>query len=1742
MTIVDEEKLQNCISRREIIFSRMQSLFDSTTKDLINNKDNLADFLVRYDRIEIHYVDFDSVQAEIFALCLKLKDTTTQLASLQQTTAFEDLYYRVRACARINNFRTTQEKLAEANKVAPSTSVSVTRESVAVAPRLPKLEIPVFTGELHEWSNFYALFETTIDKNKSLSNIEKFQYLKTFLGGPALSLIESLPLSPANYPIAYKTVVDRYQNKRNLGTYYLNKLFSFRPLSSDSLDNLRKHYDCFQTTFAAYLAVGLGNPADFFAMHLALRALDVDTRQRFETNFDMNEVPTFDNLMVFVQKQCHIKEISQGTGQPPQVSVQRKPATPHQPSSSSYGFRSARNTLVSTAQPTPASASCPLCKENHKLFQCSSFQAADPTKRYELVKSHKKCFNCLGNHMLSECKSRSRCSKCSSPTHHTLLHFVKPHAAVLAASPVPASSDDDVNILTCHTREKSTVLLATAQARIQDASGSFQPIRLLIDPGSEISCISSSAVQQLGLKVSSSRIHISGIGNNHTLQSKGSVICKLLPSLASSVEVATEAVILSKISSDLPSVSLPAGVREQYSSICLADSDFHKSGKIDFLLGADLYPHILVTKGPTIIQGEPVAINTIFGWVLMGKVPVPSSSEIKTSLFVHTESADPLDALMKRFWEVEEVSTQKFENPEDKTCEEFYQDTTVREPNGRYCVSLPFKEEPPAVGSTRDIALRRFLSLESRLHKQPQLFDEYKKFIDEYRELGHLSLATYPSPFIIPHHCVYKNDKLRVVFDSSVKDNNGISLNESLMIGPKLQSDIPDIILSMRFHRVALCADVKMMFRGISLNSDHRKYQHIFWRDSPNAPLQELELNTVTYGFSSSPYLAQRTMRQLVEDEGKSFPLASHAVLHETYVDDITSGAADVKTALVLRDELIALLGKAQLSLRKWASSHPEILSDLPTDHVQSAIGFGGEDGGALKVLGLEWRPNQDVFTYTITPPVIDSQHTKRSILSTIARLFDPVGWLSPTTFFAKCIIQRTWLAGLDWSAPLPEEIAADWNNFLNQIVSLSEISIPRFCHITPSSKYSILGFCDGSEKGYAAVLYLRSASSENDIHISLLKAKSRVAPLKSATIPRLELLAALLLSRLLVSIQGVVQKLNVKNVFLFSDSTVVLGWLRTSPHRLKTFVANRVVEILDNTAPSSWHHISTHENPADCASRGLLPKDLVKHPLWWTGPSFISQPQDTWSLTNYNVTTEDLPEVKTNVMVATEPEKNLFLAVIEKHSSLVRLQRVVGFVLRFVHNVRSAKSLRKTGPLGIDELNKSMDLCVRVVQEDNFSDVMKRMMSDPQFKHSLRRLSPFTDEKHLVRVGGRLKNSELSYTAKHPLLLPKESRLSVLICIHYHLYTLHGGPLIVQSIVQRRYWILSLRSLVRQCIFKCLPCYKLKAQTLTPPMSDLPAVRFEQIRAFLNVFVDYAGFFLLKESTRRNAKTYKGYMAIFICMSTKAIHLEVVTDLSTSAFLAALDRFVARRGLAAKIYSDNGTNFVGAARHLKEVYQLLRQSHDEISDYLGQREIRWYFNPPNAPNFSGLVERGVQSVKHHIKRVIGEQSLTYELFATFCCRCESIINSKPLCGLPSSDPHDGNDYLTPAHFLVGSTLLSVPEEDLTSQPMNRLNRWQLIRQAVQSFWRRWSNEYLHTLMPRSKWNTESRELKLGEVVFVQSTVNQMQPLRWPIGRVEQLIAGRDGIVRVAEIRVANGVLLTRPLNKLVPLPYPHTE
>ncbi|XP_029346336.1 uncharacterized protein LOC115034258 [Acyrthosiphon pisum] len=281
---------------------------------------------------------------------------------------------------------------------------------------------------------------------------------------------------------------------------------------------------------------------------------------------------------------------------------------------------------------------------------------------------------------------------------------------------------------------------------------------------------------------------------------------------------------------------------------------------------------------------------------------------------------------------------------------------------------------------------------------------------------------------------------------------------------------------------------------------------------------------------------------------------------------------------------------------------------------------------------------------------------------------------------------------------------------------------------------------------------------------------------------------------------------------------------------------------------------------------------------------------------------------------------------------------------------------------------------------------------------------------------------------------------------------------------MSHKFWIISGRDAIRRFIFFCVTCSRHKADHPRPFMADLPSSRVQPHRPFLHMGMDYGGPFVIKESRRRNARTSKVYLALLICMSVKAVHLEIVSDLTTDAFLAALDRFVARRGTPEHLYSDCGTNYVGAARQLNSIFKDTTVQEQMISHL----PCTWHFNPPAVPHFGGLWEAAIKSSKYHMKHIIGTQILTFEEMLTLVTRIERILNSRPLTPV-SSDPNDLVP-LTPGHFLIGQPLHALPELNVSQVPLNRLNRWQLIRQCHQSFWKRWVKEYLTTLQGRQKW------------------------------------------------------------------------
>ena len=724
-------------------------------------------------------------------------------------------------------------------------------------------------------------------------------------------------------------------------------------------------------------------------------------------------------------------------------------------------------------------------------------------------------------------------------------------------------------------------------------------------------------------------------------------------------------------------------------------------------------------------------------------------------------------------------------------------------------------------------------------------------------------------------------------------------------------------------------------------------------------------------------------------------------------------------------------------------------------------------------------------------------------------------------------------LSGNSFDDPLPSSTLQEWSKFANQFTSLSSIQIPRRLYF-PGATLRLIGFSDGSQVGYGACVYLHVSQPDQPGCCFLLRAKSKVAPLKTWTIPRLELAGSLLLAQLAFSVQQN-SPFKFQQTILFTDSTIVLSWIKSPPHLYKIFVPNRITQILELTDPSQWRHVASEDNPADSISRGLFPQDLVHHHLYWNGPRFTSLPLHDWKATlDLDVLdNEQLPEMKSNKMTclsATSTDNNV-LIYLSKFSSLDKLLRVLSYLRRFVHNARRLKPCLK-GPLSLKETNDSLDLFTFLTQQHYFRNEIMLLKQGKSLNHSFEKFSPFIDSFGLVRAGGRLKNSSLSYSAKHPILLPKGCHLSTLLCTYYHQVSCHSGPSTVQALIQRKWWIFSIRSLLRLIIFRCLKCYRLKSKPVQPFMADLPAQRSQISRAFSHVGTDFCGPFRIKQSNRRNASYNKGYLCIFVCMATKAAHLEMVSQLSTEAFIACFERFVARRGLPSCVYSDLGTNYVGASRELKDFQSWLGAHHEEIHSTFVTQQINWKFNPPQAPNFGGLWEACVKSAKTLLYRLIGDASLTFEEFATVFSRIEAALNSRPLCALQLT-PDDGTDYLSPGHFLIGAPLLSLPEIPLPEN-VDLCVRWQRLRQIVQSFWKRWSNEYLQTQLQRSKWSTQSPPLQVGQLVYISGL--NTSPLAWPLGRIIQIHPGPDGIVRVATVKTSNSTF-TRPVNKLVPLP-----
>ncbi|XP_039287856.1 uncharacterized protein LOC120352199 [Nilaparvata lugens] len=430
---------------------------------------------------------------------------------------------------------------------------------------------------------------------------------------------------------------------------------------------------------------------------------------------------------------------------------------------------------------------------------------------------------------------------------------------------------------------------------------------------------------------------------------------------------------------------------------------------------------------------------------------------------------------------------------------------------------------------------------------------------------------------------------------------------------------------------MALIADICQMYRQIVMEGSCRRYQHIPWRFSIKDPIEIYELNCVVFGVSSSPYLALHTVHHLVEEGGDNFPAASTRIPSDMFVDDLVTSAPSLSDANYIYSQTKELFKRGGFELTKWASNSAELMEYMHENDT-SIVAKNFDFENSLSIQGLRWQPVVDSFHFIVNHT--GEIATKRKILLAVARIYDTMGFLAPLTLLLKCLIKQLWQCRVGWDQTPPLSVTKRWEVCQNEFDSLSIISISRHLGVNLNTRISLIGLCDASEQPLGAVIYLKSQCDDGSPPtITLLCGKSKVAPNKSVSIPRLELCAALLLAELLHTTYNIIsERCRVSHVIALSDSTVALYWIQAPPSRWTTFVSNRVSKIQDCNV-QQWKHVSGSENPSDCLSRGLTPAELVSHKLWWNGPTWLGKAENSWPVKVDFVEVENPPEAETNVL-----------------------------------------------------------------------------------------------------------------------------------------------------------------------------------------------------------------------------------------------------------------------------------------------------------------------------------------------------------------------------------------------------------------------------------------------------------------------------------------------------------------------------
>ncbi|XP_030386687.1 uncharacterized protein LOC115633383 [Scaptodrosophila lebanonensis] len=1670
----------------------------------------------------------DEISDDLAAVIVSLKELTTMVKQGQQDIVnmnhrftenrLEDKQKNLTPLS-INQFNPECVNVGS-NNANPNLSVSHTVTNTTAMPAVSTVKIydlPMFSGSAEQWPLFIANFNDTTEEF-NYTNRQNLIRLQKCLTGEAKETVAAMLIYPDDVPTVIEELKFRFGRPEILVRSQIAMIREFPKISINKLDQVivlsTKVRGVVAFLSSANCTKHLENP---ILLDELISKLPMDAQIDWIRHADSLSVnPSVAEFSTWLSSFARI--------------ISRLPIAENAIKQKNV------KTILHTNY---IEKKCLLCNENHTLSDCKSWcDDTDITARWDIAKANHLCFSCLSKgHSMRDCDSKMKCDigGCTRVHHKTL------HSALVKSQPTFNKTSSPVTekttpMFTCSTTSGLlSQYFKIIPVVLYGPNGRYETFAMF-DEGSAVTLLEENMAKTLGLTGQRQALNLQWYDQNIITEMSVKTSFEIADSKDKVRYTIKGAQTVHKL--NLPRQSFQ---RHQYKHLRNLPIVDYKDAKPSLLIGLD-NAHLGLSR-TCIVNGatQPIGLYTKLGWLAYG----PTNHKTDTSFVMHIKT-DSLHELVKQYFSTEHFGTndlQLLESKDNIRAREILCDTTIQVDN-RFQIGLLWKENVQLPNSYK-MAERRLLGIEKKMQRDEIYAEKYRNEMNKYLEKGY-ARKLMPEEieneskrvWYLPHfsvQTVHKPEKLRIVFDAAATVD-GVSLNTSLLKGPEVTNPLIAILLQFRNGAIGVAADIKEMFSQIRIQPEDQQAQRFLWRDGlTSQPIQHYAMTSLIFGAVCSPYCAEYIKNKNAEIYQEQKPEAVAAILERHYVDDLVISFDQEEAAIRICHDIVEVHRRGGFELRNFISNSTllqEVLNKTPIEtSVVNVEGKGADD----KILGMYWNTTTDSFEFKtkfhrIAAEVMQGRRipTKRELLGIVMAVYDPFGLIADFCIFAKILTQKTWSRRIQWDEVLPGELQDEWGHWWTALQNMQEFRKPR-CYspnLSRSNYIELHIFVDASQSAFAAAAYLRIVyGSQTDV--AFVIGKTRLAPTKLLSIPRLELQAAVLgvrLNKLVVKHQQF--KLH-KTVF-WSDSKTVLQWLHSKDRKFKPYVAHRVTEILSISHADQWRWVPSAENPADTATRQVAVPKINHNSMWLTGPEFLKKSSNQWPKTISEPQSGILEEeIETKTVLSCQVSEPIVKFI--KFSSLSRLIRVFAWVLRAKHNLVYRTSMKKSEripPLSSTELVDAENMLCKIVQQEVYSDEVSTLRQKQLLPKtsSIYRLSPYLEEDSLLRLSGRIDEAYyLPFGARRPIILPRSHLFSSLIMQHFHNKYHHQNIAVIINECRQKYWIPDARGLLKRVQKTCNRCIIDRSQPRQPLMGQHPIDRLTPyVRPFSYCGVDLFG----PINVTIGRRCEKRWVTIFTCLTIRATHLEMVENLSTDAFIISLRNFINRRGVPVVFRSDNGTNFVGAQKELTATDRLL--NIETLIDETSAKRIKWIFNSPANPSAGGCWERLIRIVKRLLGKTLKDVAPRVETLRSALIEVENILNSRPLTDLPVD--HEDDEPLTPNHFLLGcvnSTQTPYPPENITCLR----KQWHIAQSIKDRLWKRWINEYLPQLVCRSKWHDNPEAIKVDDLVIIMDESTPRE--KWKRGRITKLYPAKDGQIRNVDIRTATSSL-RRPVSKLI--------